>query len=521
MARVTAQGIEPTTLQGYIDALEAAFRSALGQDIDLAPETPAGQLVGTLALTLTEADEALVAVGNGMSRSRALGVQLDDLGSLLGIPRLEGETDDEYRARYGRLVARNATGSAEAILAAVLSVEGVTDALIRENATAAEVTEQGKTIGAHSICLVVDGGTDEAIAAAIARSKPVGTGTSGETRVAVLHAGGWSVPIRLSRVTPVPIKVRLAMTLRPGFPSDGTSRIVTLVVDHVKGLALGEHLTAQRLLADVLSVPGHTVNLGVGRKAGTVIRGTGTVAELVTFHGRPTVLTGGTHSDLATLQNITDGTVTFLSQQVTGLDFSGASDLDGVATLLQEALRGTSSTDLDDVEVTHDGDVFVVTLPLDPTTGAATSVGSAFSGDHADELGLDSANATIADGVSAIKSGAITLHGAAASALDFSAVESYDEVAAVVQNALRGASETDLDQVQVAYVDGAFVITVPLDSDGNPIEVSGAVTGDTTDELGLDSVDTVQGSVTSQDDLTLTERLTVIPADITIMVLAS
>ena len=245
------------------------------------------------------------------------------------------------------------------------------------------------------------------------------------------------------------------------------------------------------------------------------------MAELVTFHGRPTVLTGGTHSDLATLQNITDGTVTFLSQQVTGLDFSGASDLDGVATLLQEALRGTSSTDLDDVEVTHDGDVFVVTLPLDPTTGAATSVGSAFSGDHADELGLDSANATIADGVSAIKSGAITLHGAAASALDFSAVESYDEVAAVVQNALRGASETDLDQVQVAYVDGAFVITVPLDSDGNPIEVSGAVTGDTIDELGLDSVDTVQGSVTSQDDLTLTERLTVIPADITITVLAS
>ncbi len=518
MARVTAQGIEPTTLQGYIEALEAAFRSALGQDIDLAPETPAGQLVGTLALTLTEADEALVAVGNGMSRSRALGVQLDDLGSLLGIPRLEGETDDEYRARYGRLVARNARGSAEAILAAVLSVEGVTDALIRENATATEVTEQGKTIGAYSICLVVDGGTDEAVAAAIARSKPVGTGTIGETSVDVPHAGGWSVPIRLSRVTPVPIKVKLALTLMAGFPSDGTSRIIIQVIDHVKGMTPGEHLTAQRLLADVLLVPGHTVNLGVGRKAGTLLRGTGTVADLVNFHGRATVLTGGNHTTLATLQAITSGSVTFLSQAVTGLDFSSDTDLDGVASTLQTALRATSSTDLDNAEVTHDGAAFVVTLPID-SSGAATEVTAAFTGTESDELGLDTA--TIVNGVDAIRSGTITLHGATASGLDFGAVASYDDVAAVVKGALRGASETDLDQVEVAYVDGGFVITIPLDADGNPIVVSGAVTGDTADELGLDTVDTVQGSVTNQDYIELTERLTLIPEDITITVLAT
>ena len=519
MARVTAQGIEPTTLQGYIDALEAAFRSALGQDIDLAPETPAGQLVGTLALTLTEADEALVAVGNGMSRSRALGVQLDDLGSLLGIPRLEGETDDEYRARYGRLVARNARGSAEAILAAVLSVEGVTDALIRENATAAEVTEQGKTIGAHSICLVVDGGTDEAVAAAIARSKPVGTGTSGETSVDVPHAGGWSVPIRLSRVTPVPLKVKLALTLTAGFPSDGTSRIVMRVVDHVIGLALGERLTAQRLLADVLLVPGHTVDLGVGRKGGTVVNGTGTVASLETFHGRATVLTGGNHSTLATLQGITSGSVTFLSQTVTGLDFSSDTDLDGVASTLQTALRATSSTDLDNVEVTHDVAGFVVTLPLDSSTGVVPIASAAFTGTESDELGLDTA--TIVNGVDAIVSGSVTFLSQTLTGLDFSAVTDYDGVATVVKGALRGTSSADLDQVEVAYVDGGFVITIPLDADGNPIVVSGAVTGDTADELGLDTVDTVQGSVTSQDDIELTERLTVIPEDITITVLAS
>ena len=295
MARVTPEGIEPTSLQGYLDALGTAFVAALGEDLDLAPETPQGQIVGALALTFTQVDEALVAVSNGQSVSRSQGVQLDDLGSLLGIERLLGtrstvtvtlggqsgvsipagarartaagdmfeliqemtipgsgsanaamraveegtipaaagtltqivdlavgwesvtnpeaavlgrgiESDAEYRARYGRVVARNARGSTEAILAAVLDVEGVTDALIRENATSAQLTVQGKAIAAHSICVVVEGGTDADIAAAIARSKPAGTGTSGYTMVNVPHRGGWSVPIRLSRVTPVPIK---------------------------------------------------------------------------------------------------------------------------------------------------------------------------------------------------------------------------------------------------------------------------------------------------------------------------
>ena len=519
MARVTPQGIEPTTLQGYIDTLESAFRSALGSDLDLAPETPQSQLIGTLALTLAAADEALVAVGNGMSRSRALGAQLDDLGSLLGVPRLEGESDDEYRARYGRLTMRNARGLVEAILAAVLEVEGVTDALARENATGAAVTVQGKSIGAHSVCVVVDGGTDADVAAAIARSKPVGTGTSGNTSVGVAHSGGWTVPIEFSRVSAVPIMVTMELTLDRDFPSDGTARVIQQVLAHVSMLPLAQHLETQRLLADLLSIPGHTVpSLGIGRKAGTVITGTGTVASLDTFHGRATVVTGtGTVASLTTLQGITNGTVIFLSQTVTGLDFSGDNNLDGVASTLQAALRATNASDLTNVTVVYDStaSAFVVTIPLD-SNGAATSVSAAFTETESDELGLDTA--TIVNGVDTITSGTVTVHGATASGLDFSSVTDYDGVASVLQTALRATSETDLDQVEVAYVDEAFVITVPLDSDGNPTTVTGGVTGDTADELGLDTSQTVQGSVTSEDDLDLAERLTIASEDITITV---
>ena len=401
MATVTPQGIEPTTLDGYVAALGAAFRTALGQDLNLEPETPQGQLIGVLAVTLAEADEALVAVANGVSRDRALGIQLDDLGSLLGVPRLEGESDDDYRARYGRLTARNARGSIEAILAAVLSVDGVTDALIRENNSAAVVSVQGKDIGAHSICVVVDGGADADVAAAVARSKPAGTGTSGDSTVDVSHVGGWTVSTAFSRITPVPIKVTMELALDAQFPSDGTSRIIQAAVAHVDRLPIAEHLSTQRLLADVLSVPGHTVpSFGVGRKAGTVITGTGTVASLTT------------------LQSITSGSITLLGQTASGLDFYNETDYDGVASVVQTALRSTS--------------------------------------------------------------------------------------------------ETDLDQVEVAYVDGAFVVTVPLDEDGEPVNVTGALTGDAADDLGLDTVSTVQGSVTSQDDLDLAERLTLAAVDATI-----
>lgn len=193
----------------------------------------------------------------------------------------------------------------------------------------------------------------------------------------------------------------MELTLDAGFPSDGTSRIIKQVLTHVEGLTLAQHLERQRLLAAVLSVPGHTVpSLGVGRKAGTVITGTGTVASL------------------GTLQAVTRGSVTLHEATASRIDFSSDNDLDGVASTLQTALRATS--------------------------------------------------------------------------------------------------ETDLDEVEVAYIDDAFVITVPLDSDGDPITVDGAATGNTADWLGLDTVDTVQGSVTGQDDLDLAERLTVATGDITI-----
>ena len=261
-------------------------------------------------------------------------------------------------------------------------------------------------------------------------------------------------------------------------------------------------LTGAGMVADLVNFHGRvTVLTGTGMVAdlvnfhgrATVLTGTGTVADLVNFHGRATVVTGtGTVASLTTLQGITSGTVTFLGQTLTGLDFSSDTDLDGVASTLQTALRATSATDLDNVEVTHDGAGFVVTLPLD-SSGVVPTASAAFTGDDADELGLDTA--TIVNGVDAIVSGTVTFLSQTLTGLDFSSVTDYDEVASVLQTALRATSSTDLDNVEVVYDSDAsvFVVTLPLDSSGVVPTASAAFTGDDADELGLDTATIVNG----------------------------
>ena len=305
------------------------------------------------------------------------------------------------------------------------------------------------------------------------------------TRESARLTGG--SPRALEQITGSPTVVRGSGTVASLDTFHGRVTVVTgtgMVADLVNFHGRATVLTGTGTVADLVNFHGRA----------TVVTGTGTVASLDTFHGRATVVTGtGTVASLTTLQGITAGTVTFLGQTVTGLDFSSDNDLDDVASTLQTALRATSSTDLDNVEVTHDGAAFVVTLPLDSSTGVVPTASAAFTGDDADELGLDTA--TIVNGVDAIVSGTVTFLSETVTGLDFSSVTDYDDVASVLQTALRATSSTDLDNAEVTHDGDAspFVVTLPLDSSGVVPTASAAFTGDDADELGLDTATIVNG----------------------------
>lgn len=91
MATLTPTGIEPTDLTAYVEQLETLFRTIFGQDLNLAAETPQGQMAGALGLFFANIDEVAVHGANGLSLFRAVGLQLDDIGALFSNPRIQGE----------------------------------------------------------------------------------------------------------------------------------------------------------------------------------------------------------------------------------------------------------------------------------------------------------------------------------------------------------------------------------------------------------------------------------------------
>ena len=362
MAEITALGVQPDGLTGFVTRLEGAFRDALGNDLNVDPETPQGQLIGELGIVLTEVEELALHVAAGLSLDTIEGRQITDWGTLLDLALIPGqrstvtarlsgdagvaipvgsrvqtvegavfvtdvqtrieaggtvdvlcraqefglviapantltriidaragwrgvtnpdgailgrdvETAVAYKRRYSQVVATHARDAIEAVRARVLQVDGVTDALVRDNATGATVTIQSIDIEAGALLVIVQGGADADVAEAIAQTKPAGCPTSGDETVNWAHPGGFTVPIKFRRVEEVPLVVTVTLTIGPAFPADGLATMRRNLVQWFTGewpvpgpgifdqtgIAIAESVDLARLNTPLNAVPGHTI----------------------------------------------------------------------------------------------------------------------------------------------------------------------------------------------------------------------------------------------------------------------
>ena len=84
---VDAKGVRSSSLAENLAQQQRRYRSAFGDDLSIASQTPQGQTAGISALGITEVEEGIVGTVNGVSIDHAGGVLLDILAGNLDVRR--------------------------------------------------------------------------------------------------------------------------------------------------------------------------------------------------------------------------------------------------------------------------------------------------------------------------------------------------------------------------------------------------------------------------------------------------
>jgi len=164
------------------------------------------------------------------------------------------ETDSALRLRRAQSVATAGAGTVEAIRAAILAVGGVTAAFVLENT--GDVVD-GNGLPAHSVEVVVLGGTTADLAAEIWATKGGGIYSNGDVASNVIDSQGFTQTVRFSRPTPVDIWVRGTYTIDPesetGFPTDGEDLMEAAMLTYGESLTIGKDALAAEYFAPVMA----------------------------------------------------------------------------------------------------------------------------------------------------------------------------------------------------------------------------------------------------------------------------
>ena len=210
---IDGSGLHMPTYEDRLQDLLAAYRSIFGQEAELSPAVPDYQLLSVLAKALDDTSALVLSAYNARNPAYAAGQALDLLLRQAGLSRLPGETDAEARNRMKLALAGRGGTVAEGILAAVLAVPAVEQAILRVNDTDAAVD----SIPAHTLALVAQGGSLQAIAEALFMAKPPGIGTWGNKTRQVTDSFGNVHNVSFSRPNTALLTLQITVKAYAGF----------------------------------------------------------------------------------------------------------------------------------------------------------------------------------------------------------------------------------------------------------------------------------------------------------------
>lgn len=240
------------------EALAAKIKGIFGEDLDLSPSSPDGQLIDLFCYAYNEVVEALQGAMANLDLESAEGVFLDNLGALMGIERNSDEDDDSYKSR---LLNAETTGLAtyDGMLTYLRKNIG-SSVILTANEEPYEVDGlPGHTVSVYVPSTITDK-TDNEIAQAIWDCKPAGIGTSGETSGTAVDKSGFAHMVYFSRITATDayfMRITITEYTEELLPEDFDERIAEAVAEWaVDEYTPGKDIIPQRAVQAVYEIPG-------------------------------------------------------------------------------------------------------------------------------------------------------------------------------------------------------------------------------------------------------------------------
>ncbi|QQM29285.1 hypothetical protein JET14_13205 [Martelella lutilitoris] len=229
---VLSSGFNRKPLAVILAEIEAANIEVFGPGLIQTAQTPMGQLNGLRADLLSQVWESFEDVYQSYDPDQAEDTRLDTLARLRLISRTAGELDESLRQAITNAGAAN-TRDAD-FYRAILNVSGVTWAKIHVNDDDA-TDANGQD--AHSVCVAVIGGDDEAVATTARQFIVPGIGSYGNTPVPT-EIDGVCRNIFIMRPTDIPIFLELDITKTngdDGCPPPSNNAIAAALQDGLSG----------------------------------------------------------------------------------------------------------------------------------------------------------------------------------------------------------------------------------------------------------------------------------------------
>jgi uncharacterized phage protein gp47/JayE len=193
--------------------------------------------------------------------------------SSLLLQGLDRETDQGFRERYKKSVAKGGASTLDSIVAAILEVPNVMQAVVIENDT---ITTDSDGRPPKSIEAIVLGGTDTNIGQAIFATKAAGIQPYGAVTVSITDKAGRPHNVSFTRAQEIGIYVSIQVTKNANYPSDGDTRLKDQVIHYIggvdsrglynRGLLMGESVVYMQIpmAIDVSGIEDLDIKIGTG-----------------------------------------------------------------------------------------------------------------------------------------------------------------------------------------------------------------------------------------------------------------